>query len=100
MSKLSSICREKYVGPILSSDIAFTKLIRDSSAISAIFKSMINEYNTREFGHEFSIKSDIMKLFALLIRNYRINRDNFIKANGLSTELNHVRKIANYISEE
>jgi AraC-like DNA-binding protein len=103
LSLLSSgpwdICQEKFIKPLVNSNISFTKLIHEDFTIVDIIQTIIKEYKAQAYGYELSVKSWIMKLFSLLIRDYSINGINSIKVPEHSTELNHVRKITSYISE-
>ena len=103
LSLLSSgswdICEEKYVKPLINSKVFFSKLIHEDIAIVSVFRKILKEYKSQEFGYELSIKSSFMDLFTLLLRNYCIKKAKDLKLSEHSTELNHIRKITNYISE-
>ncbi len=93
------ICREKYIEPLINSNISFSPYIHKDMELVAIFKSILNEYKVKSYGYELFIKSKFTELFAVLFRNYCINKTNNVISPQQSIEFNHVAKIVAYITK-
>lgn len=93
------ICREKFITPLTNFNASFCSYIHNDLPLVEIFKSIIYEYKTKDYGYELFIKSSFINLFTLLFRNYYINKSSNIISSHHNIEFNHVTTITAYITE-
>lgn len=63
-------CQTKFLLPMEQNLISFKNLIRKDKEVIECANKIIYEYFSRKVGFEFAIKSYLLKLFVILIRNY------------------------------
>ncbi|MFC0391777.1 helix-turn-helix domain-containing protein [Paenibacillus mendelii] len=60
----------KYITPITQNRISFQNKITNDPEINSCIRSLIEEYEKREYGYELAVKSDLYRLLSILLRKY------------------------------
>lgn len=66
----SDTCDAKYLSPISHSNIVFENLIRNSAECNDCIEKLIFENENESFGYELEVKSLMLHLLSLLLRNH------------------------------
>lgn len=69
-SNQADSCQTKFMTPLANNLISFKNLVRNNTEITKCSESIIKEYFSKEIGFELAIKSYILKLIVILLRNY------------------------------
>ncbi len=90
-------CQTKFLAPLASNLILFKNLVRNNKEALKCINEIIKEYFSKEIGFELAIKSHILNLLVLLLRNYVAKIFTPKQFNLKVERLNQFRYILNYI---
>lgn len=96
-SNQADSCQTKYLVPLAENLILFKHLVRNNAEIIQCTEKIIQEYYSKQTGYELSIKSYLLRIIVILIRNHIEKILTQQEFNNRISKLNNFSSIIEYI---
>lgn len=103
LSSLQSLSQDavetKFITPMTQNRLLFQSYITEDPALDHCMTELVHEFKTRHLGYELSIKSNMYRLLAMLVRQYVIEDSNWQNHHSRIKNLERFTPILQYIEQ-